>query len=297
MAKKIVIIDVEESLEDKVKKYKARFHIMTFVSLFLILGFIICETKSTEKLSQEMNKHNYNYYDVFDDEEVEQIDLISNIPVIKSNATSNIKSNSNSNTASTKKVEEVVSKIKSNLNVEKIVTPTKSTTKTTTTKSTEVGKAIEVKEEVSNFQNDSWDKIINNIKSNNYTYKVGDIKSIVLNMDGEDNTYKLKITNITNDTHEFTIEFIDSIYIDIEENYPTIWTNSNTRNYLNTYFYELLPSSLNSSIINTKVVVNNNDEELVSEDKIYISNLNEIISLEDYTEGNKISVKPIFRIG
>ena len=180
MAKKIVIIDVEESLEDKVKKYKARFHIMTFVSLFLILGFIICETKSTEKLSQEMNKHNYNYYDVFDDEEVEQIDLISNIPVIKSNATSNIKSNSNSNTASTKKVEEVVSKIKSNLNVEKIVTPTKSTTKTTTTKSTEVGKAIEVKEEVSNFQNDSWDKIINNIKSNNYTYKVGDIKSIVL---------------------------------------------------------------------------------------------------------------------
>ena len=297
MAKKIVIIDVEESLEDKVKKYKARFHIMTFVSLFLILGFIIFETKSTEKLSQEMNKHNYNYYDVFDDEEVEQIDLISNIPVIKSNATSNIKSNSNSNTASTKKVEEVVSKIKSNLNVEKIVTPTKSATKTTTTKSTEVGKAIEVKEEVSNFQNDSWDKIINNIKSNNYTYKVGDIKSIVLNMDGEDNTYKLKITNITNDTHEFTIEFIDSIYIDIEENYPTIWTNSNTRNYLNTYFYELLPSSLNSSIINTKVVVNNNDEELVSEDKIYISNLNEIISLEDYTEGNKISVKPIFRIG
>ena len=55
MAKKIVIVDVEETLEDKVKKYKRRFHIMSFLALFLVLGLILNEINSTKNKTHATN--------------------------------------------------------------------------------------------------------------------------------------------------------------------------------------------------------------------------------------------------
>ena len=107
MAKKIVIVDVEETLEDKVSRYRRRFHIMTFVSLFLVLGIIIRETDSTKKLTLEMNKNINNSEELLDDD-IDELDsnitsndlnLILNSNII-SGSNSNIVTNSNSNAVS-----------------------------------------------------------------------------------------------------------------------------------------------------------------------------------------------------
>jgi len=300
MAKKIVIVDVEETLEDKVNKYRARFHIMTFVSLFLILGFIICETKSTEKLFQEMNKNNNNYDDVLDESDyLKETDFISNTQV-KSNVTNKIISNTNSNKIDNKKVNDVVSTIKSNLSVEKIINPISNKSKSNTN-SNIIGNAIEnkvnsVKNDIS-FENDSWDTIVLNVKNGNAdNYKIGDTKKIDLNIDGEVKSYTLVITNNSfkegcNEASQascgFVLEFKELLYLDNNE--TNEWENSSVRNYLNETLYELLPSTIKDSILETKIVLN---DTIVSSDKIYISNIEEVL-----TNNEKIGVKPIFRIG
>ena len=298
MAKKIVIVDVEETLEDKVNKYRTRFHIMSFVSLFLILGFIICETKSTEKLFQEMNKNNNNYDDVLDESDYfGETDFISNAQV-KNNVTNKVKSNKNSNKIDTQKVNDVVSTIKSNFNVEKIIKPVNKTTKTTSNK---INNAIEEKvvndKVVSSFENDSWDAIVLNVKNGNSSnYKIGDTKKIELNIDGEVKTYNLVITNNSieegcNEASQancgFVLEFKDTLYLNNDESVE--WENSVVRNYLNETLYELLPSTIKDNIIETKIVLN---DAIVSSDKIYVSNIEEVL-----TSSEKIGVKPIFRIG
>ena len=303
MAKKIVIVDVEETLEDKVKKYRAKFHIMTFVSLFLILGFIICETKSTEKLFQEMNKNNNNYDEVLDESDYSLIetDFISNTQE-KNNATSKVKSNTTSNKIVTKKMNDVVSTIQSNINVKKIVNPTKKNTiSKTINKTNNIDNAISDK--VSNqvientFENDSWDTIVLNVKSGKASnYKIGDTKKIELNIDGEVKQYSLIISNnsikegcseASQTTCGFVLEFKDILYVNNDE--KTDWENSSVRKYLNESLYELLPSTIKDNILETKIVLN---DTIVSSDKIYLSNIEEVL-----TNNGKTGVKPIFRIG
>ena len=235
MAKKIVIVDVEETLEDKVSKYRRRFHIMSFISLFLVLGFIIHETDSTKKLTLEMNKNLEHYDETFDDT-YEEEDLIPDISSnILSNTTSNVVSNSNSNVVSNKtsnkvsnvvsnktsnkKVSDIVSNVKSANVVEKFIETVSPKNESATKVVSNTTKSVDTK--ISSFENDSWDTIFDN-KSN---YKVGDTKKISIN----GTSYTLIIKNIsTNDCDiqtncGFIIEFVEPIYIE----------SNNIREYLN----------------------------------------------------------------
>ena len=145
------------------------------------------------------------------------------------------------------------------------------------------------------FANDSWDKIIANVQSGNAdVYKVGETKEITLA--GFDGTYIVRVAN--NSTPEecsgvdfsqtacgFVIEFEDVITkSQMNTNNTNIggWENSKMRTYVNDTIFKALPSELQNSIIDTKVVSGYGSAQgegksnFTTTDKIYLLSLHEI---------------------
>ena len=120
------------------------------------------------------------------------------------------------------------------------------------------------------FESDDWSTIVTNLNNKYNYYGVGCTKTIEMDLDddGINESYKVRLSN--NTTHEscsldefsqtacgFVIEFENAIFnhrMNPTDSNVGGWKGSELRNYLNTDFYNKLPSDLKQVIIPTKVL-------------------------------------------
>ena len=151
----------------------------------------------------------------------------------------------------------------------------------------------EVPEPVS-FANDSWETIANAVKEGNTSaYNVGDTKEVTLT--GEyAGTYTVRIANISTPTEcsgsdfsqtacGFVIEFVD-IITNHNMNSSNIndggYPASEMYNFVNNDIYNLLPDSLKSIIVDTKVVSSRGtagSSNFTTTDRLYLLSTEEIL--------------------
>ena len=150
--------------------------------------------------------------------------------------------------------------------------------------------AIEI-EHPSQFEKDSWDTIISNIRSENTDmYNVGDTKEIDL---GSLGIHTLRIANKStpttcsnNDYSQtacgFVVEFTTSILSMAMNSTSTNtggWQSSGVRTYVNSTVYNALPVELQGAIEDTTVVSGHGSDEstnFTTTDKLYLLSLKEI---------------------
>lgn len=143
------------------------------------------------------------------------------------------------------------------------------------------------------FSTDSWDTIINTLKSGNTSaYPIGSTKSIDL---GDLGTHTIRLSNTTPCTADYDSKTACGVvleFADIVQKKSIIsttstdsnrggWRNCNLRNYLNADFYNKLPANLRNAIIEVKVVSghgygDNAEANFVTKDKVYILSSYEI---------------------
>ena len=152
------------------------------------------------------------------------------------------------------------------------------------------------------FEIDSWETIINNIRSGNTSnYNVGDTKSVDM---GSLGTHTLRIANKSTPTEcsttgfsqtacGFVLEFADIItthimnpsgeYQGVQYKYGRNkdgWPASEMRTYLNSDIYNALPEELRNGIINTTVVSSHGntsgETNFTSIDKLYLLSTHEV---------------------
>ena len=143
------------------------------------------------------------------------------------------------------------------------------------------------------FETASWDTIANNIEKDPTTYPVGCIKKVELGNGLEDHIVRVANNTSPSECNNsefsqtacgFVLEFTDVVTegrMNYSDNIGRIngdgnkgsWEHSEMREYLNTIFYNALPSDLKSKVINTKVVTgygSNDDHEFTTTDKLYL---------------------------
>ena len=149
------------------------------------------------------------------------------------------------------------------------------------------------------FQNDSWETIVSNAQSNNYSqYSVGCKKRVTLGNDI--GTYMIRVVNnstpsicSTNNFSQtacgFVLEFTDVILnrtINSSNTNVDGWPVSAMRTYLNSEidtssFYNSLPATLKNAIIDTTVVSGHGstagETNFISVDKIYLLSSHEVL--------------------
>lgn len=146
---------------------------------------------------------------------------------------------------------------------------------------------------LSQFEKDSWATIVNNVKTNNIgDYKVGDTKEIDL---GDLGKHNIRIANTTTPSEcsttgfsqtacGFAIEFEDGITTHVMNSTRTNvggWPASEIYSYLNTDLYNMLPTDLKRTIIDTTIVSSygsSDSNNFTSTDKLYLLASKEIYS-------------------
>ena len=144
--------------------------------------------------------------------------------------------------------------------------------------------------EPNSFSTDSWITISKAVKNNNISkYNVGDTKEVDLGTEYGTNT--LRVANTTTPSEcstsgfsqtacGFVIEFVDTLLYTKAMGYSIhSWPASKLRTYLNNDIYNLFPSDLKNSIINTSVVSGHGGEDtenFTSTDKLYLLSPKEI---------------------
>lgn len=151
----------------------------------------------------------------------------------------------------------------------------------------------------STLEEDSWPKIARVVKNNSEAYPLGATKTIQLDDDddGVMETYHLRVANNTTPSEcnttgfsqtacGFVLEFVEVLAKDrqmnkldtfnrsLEYNSNGSWEHSIIRGYMNSTFFNKLPSELRSRIIDTYVVSGHNEyisgaTNFYSTDKIY----------------------------
>ncbi|MBR1936604.1 MAG: hypothetical protein IJ842_02810 [Bacilli bacterium] len=142
------------------------------------------------------------------------------------------------------------------------------------------------------FETDSWDTIVNAIKTGNASvYNVGDTKEVDMGTFG---THTLRIAN-TSTPNEcstegfsqtacgFVLEFADIITTHNMHSTSTNvggWSASEMRTYVNTDIYNSLPTELKNGIIDTTVVsghgITAGETNFTSTDKLYLLSTHEV---------------------
>lgn len=141
------------------------------------------------------------------------------------------------------------------------------------------------------FANDSWQRIISNVKNGTTDYyHVGDTKEIDM---GEFGTHTVRIANMSTPSEcategfsqtacGFVVEFADIItnhVMNTSDTNENGWPNSSMRTYINNHIYNTLPNDLKSGIIDTYVVSGHSfidNDNFSSSDKIYLLSSMEI---------------------
>ena len=149
--------------------------------------------------------------------------------------------------------------------------------------------AIEI-EHPTQFEIDSWDTIISNIRSGNVSnYNVGDTKEIDLGTLG---IHTLRIANkstpsacsntgYSQSACGFVLEFTTAITKRAMNSSSTNtggWQSSGVRTYVNSTVYNAIPTNLKNAIIDTSVVSGHGSDEstnFTTTDKIYLLSLKE----------------------
>lgn len=148
-------------------------------------------------------------------------------------------------------------------------------------------------DEAKDFATDSWDTIVNAVKSGSYPYQVGDTKEIELAGLG---TFNVRIANTSTPTEcntsgfsqsacGFVIEFEDIVTRrNMNSSNSNIggWPASNMRSYLNETFLNMLPEVLKNNIKDTTTVSGHGSSEsanYTSVDKIYLLSATEVYGI------------------
>ena len=141
------------------------------------------------------------------------------------------------------------------------------------------------------FANQSWETIINNVRSGNIdNYNVGDTKTVDMGTFG---THTLRIANKSTPVEclttgfsqtacGFVLEFADIITNHVMNSTDTNaggWPASEMRTYVNSDIYNALPTDLKNGIINTTVVSGSDSlvpTNFISIDKLYLLSGHEV---------------------
>ena len=167
------------------------------------------------------------------------------------------------------------------------------------------GYFTDIADKPSAFSTDSWSTIISSVKANNKRgYKVGDTKKIDLGTYG---THTLRVANISKSDScgnsgysesgcGFVIEFADIITNRVINSTSTTrgsWSATTIRTFVNNDIYNLLPTDLKKSILNTNVITghgNSEDNNSTSTDKLYLLSPIEIYGSVSTTYDSAINV-------
>ncbi len=151
----------------------------------------------------------------------------------------------------------------------------------------------------SSFSDDSWETIANNINSG--VYKVGDTKEVDLGTYGK-HTVRVANTSTPSECSTegfsqtacgFVIEFADIVTESVMNSqesgikHSDGWPASQLHDLINNSIYNALPDDLKNVIKTTKVVsghVNNDQENFVSYDKLYLFSIKEIYGIRAIME-------------
>ena len=152
------------------------------------------------------------------------------------------------------------------------------------------------------FEDDSWKIISDHVKSGKTKYyNVGDQKQVTI--DGIDYTVRIanKSTPDVCNTEEFSqtacgfvVEFVDVVEDNVGFNFlnkgEVNWKDSDLRGYVNNEFFNKLPTDLQDSIIETKVISGhgtNDESDFETTDKVYLLSTKEVYNSDWTTAKDK----------
>ena len=146
------------------------------------------------------------------------------------------------------------------------------------------------------FEDDSWKIISDHVKSGKTKYyNVGDQKQVTI--DGIDYTVRIanKSTPDVCNTEGFSqtacgfvVEFVD--VVEDNKKHSLNWKDSDLRGYVNNEFFNKLPTDLQDSIIETKVISGhgtNDESDFETVDKVYLLSTKEVYNGNGTTAKDK----------
>ena len=164
------------------------------------------------------------------------------------------------------------------------------------------------------FENDNWDTIVSNINNDSNYYPIACEKEVLIDMDDDETpeSYTVRLANTSTpevcsvDGYSQTacgtvIEFVDIVTTKSMNSTSTNaggWKETEMVTYLNSDFYNKLPSSLQSVIIPTYPIVSGSgsggvSENITAEDttknKIYLLSKREVGSFTDYDNKSNVT--------